>query len=164
MDDRILFASLLLATQLGILRKPELIETADQRIAELDKPEFWLIELSTKGSSEELEWLIVSMDEGVYLQVIRLVYRAWVKGTISNENFSAFCHALSEKVAYPDGYDKVLHASFFCIVMGEKVVCDREWYNRLSSTLSWILDEVNLYSWEDSVPRIRSAIEEILQS
>ena len=29
----------------------------------LEKPEYWLIELSTEGDSEELEGLIVSADE-----------------------------------------------------------------------------------------------------
>ncbi len=54
---------------MGILGESEVIEAADQRIVELEKPEYWLIELSTEGDSGELEGLIVSADERVYLGV-----------------------------------------------------------------------------------------------
>ena len=63
MDERVHFASLLFASHMGILGKSEVIEAADQRIVELEKPEYWLIELSTKGDSGELEGLVVSADE-----------------------------------------------------------------------------------------------------
>ena len=72
MDERVHFASLLFASHMGILGKSEVIGAADQRIVELEKPEYCLIELSTEGDSGELERLIVSADERVYLEVHRV--------------------------------------------------------------------------------------------
>jgi hypothetical protein len=141
MDEQVHFASLLFASQIGILDRVEVIQAADQRIIELEKPEFWLIELSAEGGSGELEGLIVSADERVYLETLRLAYHAWVEGKISDARFLVCCNTLWKQAG-----------------------CHSRWY----ADLVWIDDEFDLVDQgilrrEDSKAKIRSAIERILQ-
>ena len=141
MDERVYFASLLFASQMGILGKPEVIRAADQRIVELEKPEYWLIELSTEGDSGELEGLIVSADERVYLEVLRLAYRAWVEERISDAKVAACCSTLWKQAGYQS-----------------------RWYADLISVeVEFDLVDQDVFRKEDSAKRIRTAIEKILQ-
>jgi len=141
MDERVHFASLLFASQMGILDKQEIIAAADQRIVEVEKPEDWLIELSTKGDAAELEELIVTADERVYAESLGLAYRAWVEGRISDAKFSACCSTLWKQAGH--------HS---------------RWY----ADLVWIDDEFDLveqgvFRREESAKKIKAALEKILQ-
>lgn len=49
MNDRVHFASLLLASHMGVFGKSQMIEAADKRICEVDNPDPGLIELSSQG-------------------------------------------------------------------------------------------------------------------
>jgi len=141
MDDRCHFATLILANQLGLLRKERVIAIADARILEIDKPEYWLIEVSTNGYSGELAQLIKCADDTVYREALRIAFDAWVHGSISDERFMACCQTLW-KIA---GYDSI-------------------WYK----DLTWIGDEFDLveqgvFRREDSVIKIRQHVEKILE-
>ena len=78
-DDRHQFAALVLASQLGGVSKQEVIARADQRIMEVDQPEYLLIELSSDGYSSELGPLIDGADDTVYGEVLRMVLGAWIE-------------------------------------------------------------------------------------
>ena len=87
MGDRRHFATLILANQLGVLSKERVIASADQRILELEKPEYWLIEVCTDGYSSELGPFIDGADDTVYEEVLRMALRAWLDGSISDQRF-----------------------------------------------------------------------------
>ena len=139
--DRVHFASLLLASHMGVLGKSQMIEAADKRICEIDNPDPRLVQLSLQGDSQELEELIVRSDEGVYLQALRLAYRAWDDGSISDARFAACCRTLWQQAG------------------------DRSrWYN----DLLWVDDEFDLvelgiFCREESVKKIKSALEHLLK-
>jgi len=141
MDDRCHFATLILANQLGVLSKERVIAAADQRIIELEKPEHWLIEVSTDGYSEELGPLIDCADDTVYREALRIVFDAWVDGSIPDQRFEASCETLWKKAGY--------HS---------------RWY----SDLVWIGDEFDLvaqgvFKREDSVKKVRERVEKVLE-
>ncbi len=141
MDERVHFASLLFASNMGILSRREVVQAADQRIVEAEKPDSWLIEVSVEGDSSELEDMIVMADERVYTEALRLAYRAWAEGRISDTKFSACCSTLWKQAG-----------------------THTKWY----TDLVWIDDEFDLVDQgvsrrKQSVARIKVAIEKILQ-
>ena len=141
MDDRRHFATLILANQLGVLSKERVIAIADQRIIELQKPEHWLIEVSTIGYSEELGPLIHRADDEVYREALRIAFDAWVDGSISDHRFEASCETLWKQAGYQS-----------------------RWYR----DLVWIGDEFDLvaqgiFKREDSVKKVREHVEKVLE-
>jgi hypothetical protein len=142
MDDRRHFATLILATQLGLLSKQQVIASADKRVIELEKPEYWLIEVSTTGYSEELGSFINCADETVYREVLRIAFDAWVDGSLSDRGFEATCETLWKKAGYQS-----------------------RWY----SDLVWIGDEFDLvaqgvFKREDSVKKVKECVEKVLKT
>jgi hypothetical protein len=142
MNDRIRFASLLFVKQMGILSKEQLIAAADARIIELERPVNWLIELSTDGDSKELEDLIVSANDEVYLEALRLAYSAWVEERITVERFLECCRPLWNLAGFGS-----------------------RWYQELS----WIEDEFDLanqgvFRREDATQKIKTRVEKLLGS
>jgi len=142
MDDRVKFASLILACHLGVLSKNHIIAIADQRISELNEIEPWLAEISLYGKSAELDGLIVrGYSDDVYAESLRMLFQSWIEGAISDENFATSCRMLWHKAGN-----------------------NSRWYE----DLVWIPDEFYLvedgvYYREDSVKKIRSSIEKILE-
>ena len=141
MNDRAHFASLLLASHMGVFGKSQMIEAADKRICEVDNPDPWLVQLSSQGDSQELEQLIVRGDEGVYLQALRLAYRAWDDGSISDERFAACCRMLLQQP-------------------GDK----SHWHDELL----WVDNEFGLveqgvFRRADSIKKIRAALKDLLE-
>ena len=141
MDERVHFASLLFACQMGIVAKRELIAAADKRIVEAEKPEAWLIDISTQADSAELEELILRADERVYLESLRLAYGAWVSGDIPDSKFAACCETLWKQAGQ--------HS---------------RWY----ADLVWIGDEFDLveqsvFRREESRNKIKVAVEKLLK-
>ena len=139
--DRVHFASLLLASHMGVLGKSPIIEAADKRICEVDNPDPWLLQLSSQGDSQELEELIVRGDECVYLQALRLAYRAWDDGSISDERFAAYCRTLLQQP-------------------GDK----SRWYDELL----WVDNEFSLvaqgvFRREESIKKVKAALEDLLE-
>jgi hypothetical protein len=121
--------------------KRQVISEADQRIAEIERPEHWLIEVAIDGNSTELGRLIDDADDAVYEEVLRLAFRAWYDGKISDERFVACCETLWKKAGYGS-----------------------RWY----TGLVWIYDEFDLvaqgvFRREDSVKKVRDAVAKILQ-
>ncbi|HUG67224.1 MAG TPA: hypothetical protein VMM76_05715 [Pirellulaceae bacterium] len=100
MDDRRQFAALVLASQLGVVSKEGIVAKADQRILEVDKREYWLIELSSDGYSRELGPLLNSADDAVYGEALRMVFQAGIDGSIGDDRFVASCSALWKKAGY----------------------------------------------------------------
>jgi hypothetical protein len=141
MDDRRHFATLILANQLGVLSKERVIAVADERIIELEKPEHWLIEVSIDGYSEDLGPLIRFADDTVYREALRIVFDAWVDGSITDQRFESSCEGLWKTAGYQS-----------------------KWYR----DLVWIGDEFDLvaqgiFKREDSIKRVRERIEKILE-
>ena len=141
MGDRRHFATLILASQLGVLSKERVIASADQRILELEKPEYWLIEVCTDGYSSELGPFIDGADDTVYEEVLRMALRAWLDGSISDQRFLACCETLWKKAGYSS-----------------------RWY----TDLVWIGDEFDLvaqgvFRREDSVKKVRERVEKLLE-
>ena len=141
MDDRHQFAALVLASQFGVVSKSEVIAKADQRIMDVDKPEYWLIELASDGYSSELGSLINSADDSVFGEALRMVFQAWIGGNISDERFVASCSTLWKKAGYQS-----------------------RWY----TDLCWIVDEFDLvadgvFRREDSVKKVRASVEKLLE-
>lgn len=141
MDDRQQFAALVLANQLGVVSKQELVAKADRRILEVDKPEYWLIELSSDGYSGELGALIDSADDEVFGAALRMVFQAWIGGSISDDRFVASCSMLWKKAGY---------------------------WSRWYTDLCWIVDEFDLvaegvFRREDSVKKVRASVEKLLE-
>jgi hypothetical protein len=100
MDDRKHFAALLWARRLGLIDKDQIVAAADQRIVELESLEPWLIDLSLNGDSTELEGVITSDDDEVFLDVLRRAYSKWNDGKISNKQLIEACRALWVKAGY----------------------------------------------------------------
>jgi hypothetical protein len=141
MIDRHQFAALVLASQLGVVSKQEVVAKADQCIMEVDQPDYWLIELSSDGYSSELGPLIDGADDTVYGEVLRMVFEAWIDGSISDERFVASCSTLWKKAGYQS-----------------------RWY----TDLCWIVDEFDLvadgvFRREDSVKKVRASVEKLLE-
>ncbi len=144
MNERLHFASLLFASHMGVLEKSQVIAAADKRLVELDKPDSWLIELSSQGDCPEVEELILSSDEGVYVETFRLACRAWLDERISEARFRACCQTLLRQAG------PALH--------------ETSWYTRLI----WIDDEFGLVEQgilrrEESIKRIQAAVEDLLR-
>jgi hypothetical protein len=141
MDERVHFASLVMASQLGLIRAEAVVAEADQRIIESENPDYWLIEVSMQEHAGELEALIASADERVYVEVLRLAYQAWADEKITDQKLSDCCKMLWQRAGYRSA-----------------------WY----SDLVWIDDEFDLVSQgvfrrEDSLKKIMHAVEEILR-
>ncbi len=88
------FASLIFARDLGIVTQPQILDAARKRMGETKQPQSWLVELASQGQTPELAQLISSADERVYLETLRLAYRTWIQGKISDARFSSFCGTL----------------------------------------------------------------------
>lgn len=141
MTEREHFASLILASHIGIMDKKDVVSEADQRIAEVQRPDHWLIEVAIDGSSTELSGLIDDANDSVYGAVLRLAFESWVTGKMSDERFVECCRNLWKKA-------------------GQR----SKWYY----DLVWVDDEFDLvaqgvFRREDSVKKIRDAIERILK-
>jgi hypothetical protein len=94
MKDRLHFATLLLAADLGIMSRKELIAAADARIIETEQPEDWLIELSSQGECSELNQLGQREFKQVSFEVLRLAYRAWAENRKTADGFHQCCREL----------------------------------------------------------------------
>jgi hypothetical protein len=100
MDDRKRFAALVFANQLGLIGKGEVIAAADQRILELDCPEYWLVEVSLYGGSEEFDKVIKSGNDEVFSDVLRKAYHAWTEKTVSNKQIVDCCKSIWRTAGY----------------------------------------------------------------
>jgi hypothetical protein len=118
MDDRKRFAALIFASQLGLASKEEVTEAADQRILELDCPEYWLVEVSLYGSSEEIEEVITSGNDEVFSDVLRRAYHAWTEQRASNTQLVECCKLLWRNAGYASKWytDLVLIEDAFDLV------------------------------------------------
>jgi hypothetical protein len=141
MDDRRHFAAQVLANQLGVLGKQEVIAAADLRLIETDKPEPWLIDLSVDGNSAELSQLITCADDAVFRDVLRLCFREWSEGRISDKRFVACCSTLWKTA-------------------GERSV----WYQRLIPIEDdFDLIEQGVFERAATVERVKAAVAKILK-
>lgn len=140
MDDRVHFASLIFAKDLGIITQSQVLDAARKRLGETKQPQPWLVELASHGHAAELVQLISSADERVYLEALRLAYRTWIQGKISDARFSAFCGALRKTAGKQS-----------------------KWFNNLV----WVDDEFGSLERQvakrgESIKRIRLALQNIL--
>jgi hypothetical protein len=144
MDDRSLFGTLILAHRLGIVSKEQVIAIADQRILEIDQPEYWMIEVSIDGDSEALRQIDYG-DESVYKEVLRMAFQAWIDGSISDQTFRASCETLWSQIwrefELSSGWDKLL------------------WI-----TVEFDLVEQGINGRKDSIKRIKEVVEEYLNT
>jgi hypothetical protein len=141
MDDRSHFAALILASQLGVLSKAQVMSSADRRILDVEKPAHWLIDVSTDGYSVELGSLMVGADDSIYREVLQLAFDAWVDCSISEQRFLGCCETL-------------------CKTAGDR----SRWYDHLT----WIEAEFDLVAQgvlerEASVRKVREHLEILLE-
>jgi len=99
-SDRTHFASLVFAHRMGIVTKEQLRASADRRIMDLEKPEYWLIEVSMEGYCKDLERLIEEVDDAVFTETLRFAYQAWIGHRISDEQFASCCRTLATQSIY----------------------------------------------------------------
>lgn len=78
------FSSLVFANRFGLIQKDEIIQLADQKILEKEKPEYWLIEFSIEGESRDF---CLEKNDTTIREVLRLAYTKWREQKISDETF-----------------------------------------------------------------------------
>ncbi|MGJ8676944.1 MAG: hypothetical protein ACSHX0_05470 [Akkermansiaceae bacterium] len=84
MNDFEHFSSLVYADRLGLIERDEIIQLADQKLLEKDKPEYWLIEFSLEGKSSEFP---LGKDDATVRGVLRIAYKKWREDMISDDEF-----------------------------------------------------------------------------
>lgn len=84
MNEQEQFSALVIGNELGLIDREEIIQLADQKISEQDKPPYWLIELSLNGSSSEF---LRTESDNVIRSVLSIAYQKWRVGNMSDFGF-----------------------------------------------------------------------------
>lgn len=147
MNDRLHFATLLHACHLGLMERKQLIAAADARIVEVEKPEDWLIELSTQGDSSELNQLVQREYGHVSFHALRLAYKAWAERKITDARFHLCCkELLCEGTAW---YEDLLWVDDEFDLAESGIKNQREARKNIRVTMERILQELPR-DWADS--------------
>jgi hypothetical protein len=141
MDDRKRFAAMVFAVQISLIDKETVITAADRHISEVEAPSDWLIDLSLQGDSPELQALVRSADEDVLTDILRMAYRAWTETRIPDKRFIDCFTAIWQ-------------------ITGRH---SRWYYDLVGIENEFELMEVGAVGREDSIRRIKAAVEKLIQ-